>query len=222
MAFVAVLFSAAVFVREGRWLYLRQVIKVAAAAIVMGATSLVVFVAINPYFYAQPTFDESGRVVGETRKRTAAYHQLLREVANYSLAERMLYLLEHRTAGLEEATAHFKDQSLPTLASRLQGVVMEGLGRWTAVGRLPTSPIVRASLTLLLVVTGWLALVGQGYARWRLGMLPGPWLVAIWPIVEVGVLDSNLVVGLGPVLSRGGGDGESLDGPGRSRLAPVG
>lgn len=161
---------------------------------IVASVSLIVFVGLNPYFFARPEFDEAGRAVGASKRRSPEFHDAIREVASLSLAGRFRQILVHRVDGLKQATVHFEDDMLPSVRDRLRAMVVEGMGRWTAIGLLPLPTRGRVLVAVVLVTWGLLCLALDGIRDWRAARIPWQWLMVLWPLAETAMLAKTLVI----------------------------
>ena len=180
--------------------YVRSVLWTTAGAVLMGIVAVALFVAVNPFFYAQtdlPRIEPSadgGSVVVDGVRRPTQYLNELSDLRNMSVLERMSHMLRHRLETMDAASEQFPDDRLATVGSRLQAIVVEGMGRWFATVRLGAPKSITGCVTLFLVLLGlWRAAV---YGKNRLveGALPLSWVLVAWPLVEVVSLSRNLKV----------------------------
>lgn len=155
-----------------------------------------VFFAVNPFFWAKPAILEVGHqeVRVGTRVYSLAASDELRQVAKQGMLGRLMVLWHHRSSGLEDAMKQFPNDALPTVGSRAAAVALEGLGRWSAAGRLPLPPTGRSIIALAGVVLGLIVSARNGWAEARWGHVPVAWLPLAWFSTETAMLLGNLTL----------------------------
>jgi hypothetical protein len=157
------------------------------------------FLAVHPFFYAHPILPagneaEPGIVIdGELRDRTWV-DNYVRPLASSGVWERLRYLVHYRQSVLDDKAIQerFSDDALPTARSRIQAMFLEGWGRRSFAAHLSLQDFWAGALVGLLVLSGFIWTIAEGRRHWRLGLLPIPWLVTAWFVVETFVLVREL------------------------------
>jgi 4-amino-4-deoxy-L-arabinose transferase-like glycosyltransferase len=212
---IAVLVLAAV--RRGDRTAARAVAgRLALMTAVVGCVAAVVFIAINPFFYARPDLaattspDADGTLLIGGHRRTPEFRDEVERAAQLGIVGRTRLMLAHRAEGLAAGQLAFPHLAIASKGERLQAIVAEGLGRWFAFGSgqyigekdrrssdyhvVSGWGVVKVVFWLLCLLVGLRTAWQEGRDRWRRGQIPIEWLLVTWTAVEVGVLLRNLVV----------------------------
>lgn len=162
----------------------------AAGSVVAAATAVAVFIAIHPYFYAQPDLGRRDHPSPEWVEKIAV------PLVKLSVVGRLGNVLRHRSDTLDEMLQEnrFSDFWLPSVPSRWNAIVREGMGRWSAAGRTGWQPLLAALPMFGLVALGAVWCVAEGRRQWRAGRIPVAWVIVTWSLVEIVVLSRGLTL----------------------------
>lgn len=172
--------------RSMRWIERARTVLV---GVLVASAAAATFVGVNPYLYARPSEDQ---LAVSLRSRPPELEREIRELASAGVLGRARHMLRHRTSSIEESMPRFADYALPTIPDRARAIVREGMGRWSAFGRLPFPAGVRSTMAAALVLLGMIVLWSQGRRQASAGRVPAPWLFCLWPLVEAGMLLGTL------------------------------
>lgn len=170
----------------------------AVGSALMMAIALATFVAVNPFLYAAPKVP-GPTVPSSPEGPSESWEAYVQRVSAMGVLERMRLMSRHRFEGLQAGLQVFPHLALPTIPSRLQAMVVEGLGRWFAGGEATRNgPGIPAGyycwLVLPGVVLGLSMVWSDGWKCCTDGQVPVGWLLLVWPALEIVLLTRNLTV----------------------------
>lgn len=165
---------------------------------ISGSAAAGTFVLSQPYLWTKATPMEKPSTAGFVqvngrRMRSEAAADLKRQ-SKLGVFGRIENLWRHRTLGLHEAVDRFPNDALRSPTERMSAICWEGLGRWSAAGRLPLPRDASSTLASVVVVLGFAAAAGAGRTRLRAGHIPAVWVLIVWIVVEGGSLLGNLTL----------------------------
>lgn len=185
-----------------RW----QLLAGGGAGVLLGGT---LFIAMNPYFYAQPnlaTASPAPRRVVHMGNNTVVEPMVMvagtpwtvealvtaRKLAAAGIFGRLRAMIDYRRFAQGDLMNAYPDQALPTVASRGQALLFQALGRWSAAGRL--GPRLGPLAAAFLVLAGSINAAHRGWKRWRGGGWPLAWILLLWAGIEGGFLLTSLTL----------------------------
>ncbi len=165
------------------------------AVAIAGAT----FIAVHPFFYARPklppTDPTQATLLVDGQPRSAKWiDDYVRPLADAGIGERLRYLVHYRQSVLDDPKIQdrFPSDKLPTTASRIAAMLHDGWGKHAYAANRGLTPSFSAFLVGTLVLAGLIWCGSEGVRLWKMGLVPIPWMLIIWFVVEGAILTREL------------------------------